>query len=439
MPTQGQSQTMSQHQLQQPKRDRKVLSYQERRNIIRLIVEHGFAPKKVSTILKIPRSTVYSVWKVFDRYGRIESNASAPPVHQKITPEIVEDIKNWFYINPTLTNQQVAYCVQAKHSVKVTPSCISKFLDREGYSLKVVHEIVTTKNYEELLEKRRIWALDFDSYKPPVSKLIYIDEAGFNIALHSNKGKSLVGTRAFFKMKQRLAPNYSLAMAISVDGLIHYESKLGGYNGDSFAEFISHLFDCLDARLPTPPQPILEINWESIQQPLEDEDAMIVPENQEEVEEEASSSQSSSSTYAPSIEDLLRDEEEELKNNTNLLFPSEEMPGQSFPMDQHYKAWIVMDNARIHKVSQVRRLFAERGYAMIFIPPYSPKLNPIESAFSKLKTHFRNNNIGYVDSAETPNRIRDACNTLTADDCKGFINASEHCFPLCIGKQNLPN
>ena len=45
----------------------------------------------------------------------------------------------------------------------------------------------------------------------------------------------------------------------------------------------------------------------------------------------------------------------------------------------------VLDNLSSHKTAAVRAAFARCGIAHVYLPPYSPDLNPIENAFSKLK------------------------------------------------------
>jgi len=46
---------------------------------------------------------------------------------------------------------------------------------------------------------------------------------------------------------------------------------------------------------------------------------------------------------------------------------------------------VVMDNLGAHKGGWVRELVERRGCELLFLPPYSPDLNPIEQAFSKVK------------------------------------------------------
>jgi transposase len=50
---------------------------------------------------------------------------------------------------------------------------------------------------------------------------------------------------------------------------------------------------------------------------------------------------------------------------------------------------VVMDNLSSHKGSRVRELVEGRGCELLYLPPYSPDLNPIEEAFAKLKALLR--------------------------------------------------
>ena len=83
---------------------------------------------------------------------------------------------------------------------------------------------------------------------------------------------------------------------------------------------------------------------------------------------------------------------------------------------------VVMDNLSSHKGPQVAKLVAAVGATVVYLPPYSPDLNPIEMAFSKLKQLMR--------SAE--HRTREALwsdmqhllDQITPSDSKGFFR---HC------------
>lgn len=50
---------------------------------------------------------------------------------------------------------------------------------------------------------------------------------------------------------------------------------------------------------------------------------------------------------------------------------------------------VILDNLSSHKNADVHQAIAARGATLLFLPPYSPDLNPIEMAFAKLKTLLR--------------------------------------------------
>src|SRR5499433_3764433 len=50
---------------------------------------------------------------------------------------------------------------------------------------------------------------------------------------------------------------------------------------------------------------------------------------------------------------------------------------------------VAMDNLPVHRVAGVEEAIEAAGATLLYLPPYSPDLNPIELAFSKLKAHLR--------------------------------------------------
>ncbi len=82
---------------------------------------------------------------------------------------------------------------------------------------------------------------------------------------------------------------------------------------------------------------------------------------------------------------------------------------------------VVLDNASIHHVDQVIQAIQNTGALVQFVPPYSPDLNPIEEAFSKVKSVMKANEEVLVDM--DPNvAVLSAINTITARDCIQWIS-----------------
>ena len=79
-------------------------------------------------------------------------------------------------------------------------------------------------------------------------------------------------------------------------------------------------------------------------------------------------------------------------------------------------AYLVMDNVRFHKTQEVRDLIAERGHNALYLPPYSPFLDPIENLFSQWK--------GIVRSKE-PNDETQLYEAVTANPCLNYFRNME--------------
>lgn len=83
---------------------------------------------------------------------------------------------------------------------------------------------------------------------------------------------------------------------------------------------------------------------------------------------------------------------------------------------------VVMDNLTAHTGEKVRELIEERGCKLLYLPPYSPDLNPIEEAFSKVKALLRR--AGARTREALLEALGAALDAVTARDTRGFF---EHC------------
>lgn len=81
---------------------------------------------------------------------------------------------------------------------------------------------------------------------------------------------------------------------------------------------------------------------------------------------------------------------------------------------------VVMDNLAPHHDAEVEALIREAGAEVLFLPPYSPDLNPIESMWSKVKAFLRKAKARTTDALLEA--IRDALRSVTADDARSWFN-----------------
>jgi hypothetical protein len=73
-------------------------------------------------------------------------------------------------------------------------------------------------------------------------------------------------------------------------------------------------------------------------------------------------------------------------------------------MKGHY---LVMDNAPIHSSSNIGKYINSRGYRYVYLPPYSPELNPIEQFWSVVKSKVKRNK--FLEKESLMTRISEAC------------------------------
>ncbi len=85
-------------------------------------------------------------------------------------------------------------------------------------------------------------------------------------------------------------------------------------------------------------------------------------------------------------------------------------------------AIVVLDNLPAHKTAAVRDALDRAGLKHRYLPPYSPDLNPIEQAWSKLKTRLRAEGARSREALEAA--LGPALATITARDARGWFR---HC------------
>jgi transposase len=83
---------------------------------------------------------------------------------------------------------------------------------------------------------------------------------------------------------------------------------------------------------------------------------------------------------------------------------------------------VIMDNLASHKVKGVREAIEAAEASLIYLPPYSPDLNPIEQAFAKLKALLRKAAERSVPALW--NRIGSLLSTFSSQECTNYLKNS---------------
>jgi transposase len=82
---------------------------------------------------------------------------------------------------------------------------------------------------------------------------------------------------------------------------------------------------------------------------------------------------------------------------------------------------VIMDNLAAHKSLRVRECIEAHGADLLFLPPYSPDLNPIELAWSKMKALLRKLAARTYDTLL--DGVADALRAITPRDASSFFSA----------------
>ena len=83
---------------------------------------------------------------------------------------------------------------------------------------------------------------------------------------------------------------------------------------------------------------------------------------------------------------------------------------------------VILDNLSSHKVEGVQQSIAAVGAMVLYLPPYSPDLNPIEKLFSKLKALLRK--AAKRSTEALWQVIGELLDTISPNECKNYLASS---------------
>jgi transposase len=83
---------------------------------------------------------------------------------------------------------------------------------------------------------------------------------------------------------------------------------------------------------------------------------------------------------------------------------------------------VILDNLAVHKSARAAQCLKEKGAWFLFLPPYSPDLNPIEMAFAKLKAHLRKAAARSYDALWRA--LGDICGLYEPEECWNYLKAA---------------
>ncbi|CEP08731.1 hypothetical protein [Parasitella parasitica] len=359
------------------KADRYYRNYKigQKVDFIRLILEMK-SVREAASITGIKLKTAYGLRDYWNTYGVIpEPKKRGPKLSADLKQEHVDFILNivdqWAATTLDSMREQL---LNAFPELKVSKTGFYRFIKSKcALSMKKLEIHSERRHSLTLLEDRRRTIQEWieDPTIDFESNCVFIDEAGFNMHLTRTRGWSIKGKPATSKGPKDRGVNISILGAISPEGVIDISVRK--------PEFISCKKRDAAGKLVT-------------------EKKLIGTRSKH------------FRVYMDSVMDTL---------------DSLGLTGRN----------LIMDNASIHKNPDTVAEIERRGYRILFLPPYSPFLNPIEEFWSKVKYGVKRH--PFDKNSTLTQRILESTKAVTLSDCNGWIRHSVSFFDDCLALRPL--
>ncbi|KAG2198725.1 hypothetical protein INT47_005410 [Mucor saturninus] len=242
-------------------------------------------------------------------------------------------------------------------NLSISRSTLHRFLRAYcALSMKRLEKIPARRNHIDVIEQRKLAVETWlgDEEMDFRKNCVFIDEAGFNVTITRNRGWSKRGTPAKAIVPSARSTSITILGAISVDGVIDISLRKPTSSVATKKRKVDGREVKINGRVGTRSEHFL--------------------------------------TYLSSMMDCL-------------------------DRNGFHDYYLVMDNAPIHKPAAIRELIENREYKCVYLPPYSPFLNPMEKFWSKVNAGIKRNPLDSSDLL-TP-RIMESVTNVTLNDCRG--------------------
>ncbi|KAG1049283.1 hypothetical protein G6F43_008382 [Rhizopus delemar] len=271
---------------------------------------------------------------------------------------------NFFDENPSAAIQDaVENLTKSFEGLEIKKSRVAEFMKEEySLSLKVVTRRPKARNSQKNLEARANWVKQWQQKGLHFMKnCVFLDEAGFDVNMRRSRGWAQRGKPAIEETTSARGVSHTVIGAISAYGVVNVSLREPGNVKKRRV---------VGAKKRKAPEGV----------------AAAIPKG------------TTTGHFVQFISDTLDIMDE-------------------FPNLKGFH--IVMDNALIHHHYVVDPIITQRGYIPVYLPPYSPELNPIEMFWKVLKDRVKR---GKLTDAETlPSRIIEGSEDVPVEHLLSFI------------------
>lgn len=369
-------------------------SLQQRDFFIHLIVDKGQSVLKASKICMIPQSTAYDWhrkynspggWQLFKR-GRTA----------KLQPEHIDFLREAFKTDCTLTLSSCVELLYEQFGIALCTSTVHNYMVKQmNMSYKMVTKEVIRRNANKTKACRKhfVEVELVECNARYLENCIFIDEAAFDTNMRPKKGWGKVGEKAKVSVPAARATSFSILGAICAAGVVYLAAR--------------------DPKVEVPA-------------------SLLSSESNKNINVKKRKLSGGGARHEP-ITTKTR--------GTTAVHFFEFLSKLMDILDQdpHRKySVLVMDNVSFHKGRIIGDYIKKRGYKALFIPPYSPDLNPIENYWALLKHYVRRTGIHKNNSlSELVQVVSEASRTIEVSSIRSMINHSVHLFSKCIDEDDV--
>ncbi|KAK4510120.1 ribosomal protein S5 [Mucor velutinosus] len=346
-----------------------------------LIYDHGMNPNQAwKAHGHISRTTAYRWYAKDQKKVNKEIEDDEEPVKRAGRPKILNEdhtkhLKLEFEDNPSVTIEQAhESLVKAFSGLTISQTTIYNYMTNDlALTFKKAHFHSKERNSPENIQNRYDWVVKWSQTDMDyMSNCVFIDESAFHINLKRTMAWSEKGTRAEVPVPQTRAKTTTIIGATSVWGVLNVQVRLPGTSNKK--------------------------------------------------RKLAGTSSGKATTTVGTV----------TGHYFNFIAKTIDI------MDQHEQFkdfYLVMDNAPIHTAKDIERYIIQRGYRCVYLPPYSPELNPIEQFWHVVKSKLKRERLLKTETLST--RITDACNDVLYSDLEGSARYSVKKFDVCLAKEPL--
>lgn len=338
------------------------------------VYEKGLTAGKAAKLMNIPVKTGYNwlqkdqkhlISRLEKREDEEDSQITENRGRKKLlAAEHKKHLEESFGDNPSTTvDQALESLIENFEGLKVGRQTVRNFMEDEcALSFKKAYFYPTERNSPEKIQQRYEWALNYSETDLDFqSNCVFIDEAAFHVNLKRTMAWSKKGERAIVVTPTTRAQTTTILGAISPQGVIN-------------------------VKLRRPFQA------SSKKRKLQNE-----------------ATKASGSTAKKITGTVTGHYFNFIASTLDVLDKHEQFKG----------FYLVMDNIPIHKNVAIERYIVNRGYGCVYLPPYSPELNPIEQFWSVVKSKLKREKL--LEKETFTSRITEACNSVLLSNLQGFF------------------